>query len=105
MDAKNILTNAGMNVVTACDGQESLDKLELQKFDCALMDVQMPTMDGYTATRAIRQSEVHKNIPVIALSANVMERDIELGREAGMDADIGKLINIDRLLELLVKYV
>ncbi|MFT6733077.1 MAG: CheY-like chemotaxis protein [Polaribacter sp.] len=49
MDAKNILTNAGMNVVTACDGQESLYKLELQKFDCALMDVQMLTMDGYTA--------------------------------------------------------
>jgi two-component system sensor histidine kinase/response regulator len=42
---------------------------------------------------------------VIALSANVMERDIELGREAGMDAHIGKPINIDRLLEMLVKYV
>jgi len=105
MIAKKMLTNSGMNVMTAKDGKESLEQLELHQFDCVLMDVQMPVMDGYTATRAIRRSKQFRNIPVIALSANVMERDIAMGIEAGMDAHLAKPINLNKLLETLADYI
>jgi len=105
MVAKKMLTNSGLNVVTAKNGKESLELLESNHFDCILMDVQMPVMDGYTATRAIKKSKQFSHIPVIALSANVMERDIAMGIDAGMDAHLAKPINLDKLLETLVDYI
>ncbi|PHS15316.1 MAG: hypothetical protein COA86_13930 [Kangiella sp.] len=105
MVANKMLTNSGMNVVTAKDGKESLEQLELHPFDCVLMDVQMPVMDGYTATRAIRKSKRFSQMPVIALSANVMERDISMGIDAGMNAHLAKPINLNKLLETLADYI
>ena len=71
----------------APNGIEALEALENDTFDCVLMDVQMPLMDGYSA---IRKQPQYKNLPIIALSANVMAGDREKTRAAGMDDHIGK---------------
>jgi len=77
--------------------------------DLILMDVQMPEMDGYEATRRIRaiekQSNVHKQVPIIAMTANVFREDIEQCLEAGMNDHIGKPINMDEFFGTLRKYL
>ncbi len=99
--AKKMLNNSGMIVDIAMNGQESLDKLNAYEYDCVLMDIQMPVMDGYQATKLIRESSVYGNIPVIGLSANVMEKDISRGRAAGMDDYLGKPISLEKMLAAL----
>jgi len=86
---KAILERWGGDVDIAENGQVAVTKLSLSDFHLVLMDLQMPVMDGYTATRIIRK-EMNKNIPVIALTANVTKEAIEKVFEAGMDAYISK---------------
>ena len=74
-----------------------------KNFDAILMDVQMPVMDGYVATRKIRENKKLPSIPIIALSANVMKSDVELALAAGMDAHLSKPIKVATLLETLAK--
>ncbi|MCL2099627.1 MAG: ATP-binding protein [Oscillospiraceae bacterium] len=77
------------------------------KYSMIFMDVQMPEMDGYSATRCIRELEVSraKEIPVVAMTANVFREDIENCLEAGMNAHVGKPIDFDEIIKILNKYL
>lgn len=99
--AKYMLTNLGHHVSIAVNGKEALDAFRENKFDVILMDVQMPVMDGFEATRLIREAEqgLNKHTPIIALTAHAMKGDRELCIEAGMDDYISKPINYKELME------
>jgi PAS domain S-box-containing protein len=93
--AMELLAQAGMEVVVANNGQESLDILAKDaRFDGVLMDCQMPVMDGYTATRAIRQNPKWQSLPIVAMTANAMAGDREKVIEAGMNDHIAKPLNV-----------
>ena len=104
--ATRLLEKRGHDVVVAGSGEEALEALEKQAFDLVLMDVQMPTMDGLQATRAIRKAELKsgKHIPIIAMTAHAMVGDMERCLEAGMDDYITKPIRPHQLVELLERY-
>jgi two-component system, sensor histidine kinase and response regulator len=86
-------------VTVAGDGREALSALEKDNFDVVLMDIQMPEMDGFEATAAIRQKEKFsgRHIPIIAMTANALKGDQERCLEAGMDAYIAKPIRTKEL--------
>ncbi|MBU0987452.1 MAG: response regulator, partial [Proteobacteria bacterium] len=94
-----LLDRWGYEAVLAENGRKALEALSKESFDLVLMDVQMPEMDGLTATRAIRESEKQGggHIPIIALTAHAMKGDRERCLEAGMDEYISKPISPDRL--------
>jgi CheY-like chemotaxis protein len=90
----------------AGNGKEGLAALEKQSFDLVLMDVQMPEMDGFEATAAIREKEKTSgnHLPVIAMTAHAMVGDKERCLEAGMDDYITKPIRVEELNDLLKRY-
>jgi PAS domain S-box-containing protein len=98
-----MLTKRGHQVTAASNGQEGLNALARESFDVALMDVQMPVMNGLETTLAIRareqKSEAH--LPVIAMTAHALREDIDRCRAAGMDGYISKPFQIETLLEEL----
>ncbi|CAK0745222.1 two-component system, sensor histidine kinase and response regulator [Gammaproteobacteria bacterium] len=100
---QHILESVGAEVVIASNGRESLEKLSNAKdsFDAVLMDIQMPEMDGYEATRAIRRELGLTNLPIIAMTANVLPTDRERAKEAGMTAHLAKPIDIKELFSIL----
>jgi signal transduction histidine kinase/DNA-binding response OmpR family regulator len=104
--ARCILENAGHTVVIAGNGQEALAVLRRQTFDVALMDVQMPEVDGFEATAAIRESELgtERHLPIIAMTAHAMKGDRERCIAAGMDGYISKPISGSDLLKMVSKY-
>ena len=103
--ACELLTDAGFRVDVAENGQKCLEMLDKHAYDIVLMDMQMPVMDGVTATREIRKIESFKDLPIIAMTANVMEADIEKCRAAGMWDHVGKPIDPDELFSKLMKWV
>jgi signal transduction histidine kinase/CheY-like chemotaxis protein len=103
--AVDLLGRAGVDVSVACDGQEALDMLERERFDAVLMDCQMPRMDGYAATRALRQQPALRTLPVIAMTANAMVGDREAVLAAGMDDHIAKPIVVDEMFATLARWV
>ena len=103
--AKLLLTRKGILVTVANNGAEALEILRTSGFDCVLMDIQMPVMDGYTACREIRKLPQHKNLPIIALTANVLSTDQEKSKEAGMDAHIGKPFNEKEMFTAMSRYL
>lgn len=84
------LENVGAAVCVAQNGKEAIDLLQKERFDCVLMDLQMPVMDGFEATRLIRANPALAGMPVIAMTANASEEDREQCLAAGMDDFIGK---------------
>ena len=103
--ATELLTEAGFKVDVAENGLKSIEMLDKRPYDIVLMDMQMPVMDGTTATREIRKDERFKDLPILAMTANVMEADIEKCREAGMWDHIGKPIDPDELFGKLLKWM
>ena len=103
--ATELLTDAGFKVEVAENGQRVIEMLEKRLYDIVLMDMQMPIMDGVTATKGIRKDERFKDLPILAMTANVMEADVEKCREAGMQDHIGKPIDPDELFGKLLKWV
>ncbi|HEY5973885.1 MAG TPA: response regulator, partial [Geobacteraceae bacterium] len=96
--ARELLEQAGISVVIANNGQESLDILAKDAaFDGVLMDCQMPVMDGYTATREIRKNPAFQELPIIAMTANAMTGDREKVIEAGMWDHIAKPLNVTEM--------
>jgi len=100
-----LLETYGLEVIVAMDGQQAIDKLQTETVDGVLMDVQMPVMDGYEATRRLRQDSRFADLPIIAMTGNAMSGDREKAIEAGMNDHIAKPINIDHLLETLVLWL
>src|SRR6202161_1268173 len=98
---------AGYSVAVAVNGKEALRMSEEEQFDAILMDVQMPEMDGFEATAAIRRKEARAGVeytPIIAMTAPAMNGDRERCIEAGMDDYISKPINSKALFEMLNVY-
>ena len=94
-------SNATLDI--ASNGQEAVDIFSKKNYSLVLMDIQMPIMDGYEATRLIRLKD--KQIPIIALTANAMKEDVEKTKKADMQAHINKPINVNELYETLLKYL
>jgi len=95
------LEQQGHQVIWVKNGQEAVDAFEQGDFDLILMDLQMPVLDGINATRRIRQLEQggRQRIPILALTASVLQHEMAQCTEAGMDAIVGKPIDINQLLE------
>jgi CheY-like chemotaxis protein len=105
--ARAILEKAGHSVEIVETGQQAVRLWEQQPFDMILMDVQMPDMDGFEATTAIRRNEKQTgaHIPIIAMTAHAMSGDRERCLNAGMDNYISKPIHASTLLDLVSQYV
>ena len=103
--ALELLANGGVIAKVAENGQEALNMLETESFDGVLMDCQMPVMDGFTATRELRKIETFKELPVIAMTANVMAGDREKVLDAGMNDHIGKPINVREMFATMAKWI
>jgi PAS domain S-box-containing protein len=133
--AREILEGAGIDVALANDGQQAVDAVKENEFDAVLMDVQMPVMDGYTATRKIREWETEvrrqktsnfearetddlqassdqkpatrgqRPIPIIAMTAHAMAGDREVSLDAGMDDHVAKPIDPNQLFAALHKWI
>ena len=105
--AKSLLEEAGCTVTLANDGDVAVEKLRRAKagqYDAVLMDIQMPRLDGYSATRQIRTLDSPAaNLPIIAMTANAFEDDRRKAIESGMNAHIAKPIEVDTLLSTLAK--
>ncbi|MCM1136737.1 MAG: response regulator [Clostridium sp.] len=108
--AEVILEESGFVVETAPDGSDAVEMVNRSEegyYDAILMDVQMPIMDGYEATRTIRalnRKDV-ETIPIIAMTANAMEEDKENALKSGMNAHIAKPLDMDLFLSILGKYL
>ncbi len=105
---EELLTQSGFVIESAMNGEEALEKVSKSApgyYSAVLMDIQMPVMDGYEATRRIRKlkNKALANIPIIALSANVFPEDQQKSIESGMDAHFSKPIEIDGLIDLLCR--
>ncbi|MCI5166275.1 MAG: PAS domain-containing sensor histidine kinase [Candidatus Electrothrix sp. GM3_4] len=103
--AKILLTRKGILVTVVNNGAEALEILQTSNFDCVLMDIQMPVMDGYTACQKIRKMPQYKDLPVIALSANVLSTDQEKSKEAGMNEHIGKPFNEKEMFTVMSQHI
>ncbi|MBR7024610.1 MAG: amino acid permease [Selenomonadaceae bacterium] len=106
--ASLILTEFGFSLDTAENGQVAVEKISASKpgdFDAILMDVQMPVMNGYEATKAIRSLPNLKlaHIPIIAMTANAFTEDIQAAKEAGMNSHIAKPLDVQKMIETLTE--
>jgi CheY-like chemotaxis protein len=103
--AKEILEGGGLNVALANNGQEAVEAVKESEYDAVLMDVQMPVMDGYEATHAIRKGKRFKGLPIIAMTAHAMAGDREKSLEAGMNDHVSKPIDPMELYRTLEKWI
>jgi CheY-like chemotaxis protein len=99
--AKKFLERLGCRVELATNGAEALDRVQREAFDVVFMDCQMPVMDGYEATRRIRQLERGPHLPIVAMTAHAMTGDREKCLAAGMDDYVSKPLKSDLLLAAL----
>ena len=105
-----VIEDAGMQVETAENGQEAVEMLAGSVegyYDIVLMDVMMPIMNGYEAAQEIRKLENRKlaDIPIIAMTANAFEEDRIAALKAGMDDHLAKPIQLEKLYEIMLKYL
>lgn len=101
----DVLMSLDYEVSVANDGQEGLDKAESERPDLILMDMSLPVMDGWTATRKLKDNTELKSIPIIALTAHAMVGDRERALEAGCDDYISKPIDLRELATKLAEYL
>jgi len=106
--AKMLLEGSGFIVDTAADGAEAVEKISASKvgdYDAVLMDIQMPIMNGYEATKKIRALENKQlaKIPILAMTANAFSEDVQAAKDAGMDAHIAKPIDIPQMMKTLAE--
>jgi two-component system cell cycle response regulator DivK len=97
------LTKRGYEVSIAVDGAEGLEKARSEAPELILMDMSLPVIDGWEATRRLKADEATRGIPVVALTAHAMSTDREKALEAGCDAYETKPVELPRLLETIEK--
>ncbi len=102
---RRVLEWDGYEVVEAQDGSEALARLETEPIDLALLDINMPDIDGYTLTSTIRANPRFSRLPIVAVTANVMRGDRERSLQAGCDGYIQKPIDIDTLSEQIERFL
>jgi CheY-like chemotaxis protein len=106
MIALEMLEETGVDVDVAVNGAEAIAQAQRQQYELILMDVQMPIMDGYEATRRIRAlGGEFKSIPIIAMTAHAFEGDSGKSLEAGMDYHIAKPFEPDDLIAIIVRFI
>ena len=108
MIGTEMLQSLGVQVIEAEDGQQAVSLLERQHVDMVLMDIQMPVMDGYAATRLARDRELRlrlPRVPIAALTANAFDEDAAQALAAGMDAHLAKPYSRSQLRELLERWL
>ena len=103
--AREILESADLIVSVAGDGREAVNRVREASFDAVLMDVQMPVMDGYTATQEIRKDDRFQKLPIIAMTAHAMSGDADRSFKAGMNGHVTKPIEPERLFAELEKWI
>jgi PAS domain S-box-containing protein len=103
--AMALLGQAGIDVSLAVNGQEALDMIGQHHYDAVLMDCQMPVMDGYEATLALRRQPAQRSLPIIAMTANAMVGDRDAALAAGMNDHIAKPINVEEMFATLARWV
>jgi signal transduction histidine kinase/CheY-like chemotaxis protein len=108
MIGAEMLKSFGLDVVEAEDGLQAVAAMERQRVDLVLMDIQMPRLDGYAATRQLRERETRlrlPRVPIIALTANAFDEDAAQSMAAGMDAHLAKPYSRGKLRELLQRWL
>jgi len=103
--ASELLKSAGYEVVMADNGQIALDLIDTRPFDAVLMDIQMPVMDGLTASKELRKRYSAEQMPIIAMTAHAMSGDREKSLAAGMNAHITKPIVLNELFDTLSYWI
>jgi signal transduction histidine kinase/ActR/RegA family two-component response regulator len=103
--ATEILSDAGCRVDVAADGRIAIDMVRKQPYDVVLMDMQMPVMDGVTATREIRREPQFDALPIIAMTANAMEQDRRACSAAGMNAFVTKPFDPEAFLATVSRWI
>jgi two-component system sensor histidine kinase/response regulator len=103
--ATELLRGAGLVVELARDGREAVDKVQSAAFDLVLMDMQMPVMDGLTATRILRSMPEYATLPIVAMTANAMLADREACLAAGMNDHLAKPIEPEDLFASLLQWI
>ncbi|MGI9278061.1 MAG: transporter substrate-binding domain-containing protein [Endozoicomonas sp.] len=103
--ARELLEGMGLSVTLADNGQEAVDKLESRTFDLVFMDIQMPQMDGYQATRVIRRNLGNNDLPIVAMTAHAMTGDRERCLQVGMNDHISKPLNPTELQDMVGRWL
>lgn len=108
--AVELIGSTGVQIEEACDGEEAVKKVEVSEegyYDMIIMDIKMPIMDGYEATRVIRSMNRRdvKTIPIVAMTANAFEEDVRTALRMGMNAHVSKPIDTGMLNQLLAQYL
>ncbi|HIC77596.1 MAG TPA: response regulator, partial [Sulfurovum sp.] len=98
-----LLESSKVEIDIASDGQEAVDKFRKKDYDIILMDIQMPVMDGYKATKIIRQE--NKEVAIIALTANAMREDLVKSMASGMNDHINKPVEVEKLYETILSHL
>ena len=103
--ATEILFSFGAIIEVANNGQEAIEMLKNFTYDMVLMDMQMPILDGISATKIIRETYSSSELPILAMTANAMREDILLCKEVGMNGHIAKPINIDIMVSEIIQHL
>lgn len=103
--ADTLLRKMGLHVTVANNGREAVERVEREPFDIVLMDLQMPVMDGFEATRIIRTAPEGKSLPIVAMTAAVFDSDRQAAIETGMNDHVGKPIDAQVLLGCLLRWI
>ena len=103
--ATELLTDVGIVLSIARNGLEAIEQVEKEKFDAVLMDIQMPEMDGLTATQKIRQDGRYNQLPILAMTAHAMKGEAEKSIAAGMNEHITKPIDPLVLYSALIRHI
>ena len=110
-DMSNVLTtilkHSGYEVDLAENGQEALDLSMKNNYDCMVMDIMMPVLDGLDADRAIHALDRAdaRTVPILAVSANAFSHDIAASRKAGMNGHLSKPLDFDRAAAVIAQYI
>lgn len=102
---RTILDHVGYNVIEARDGEEGVARARADKPDLILMDVSLPKMDGWEATRRIKADEDTRDIPIIAVTAHALDDDREKAREVGCDGYLAKPVAPRRVVEEVERFI
>jgi two-component system sensor histidine kinase/response regulator len=103
--AMGLLEDGGFDVHIANDGKEAVEMVANNTYDIVLMDMQMPVMDGISATIEIRKDAKNKDLPIVAMTANAMQQDREKCSEAGMNDHVAKPIDPEELFGTLLRWI
>lgn len=102
---RDLLQVSGYTTLEATDGKQGVELAREKKPDLILMDIQMPVMDGLEATKLLKNNDVTKDIPIVALTAYAMQGDEEKMREAGFDGYISKPIDVKGFLKKISEVI